>query len=88
MGGIEKYRGENVTADSQRQRELAQLEERREETQEQAAWYQHKHEAAVKRVDQLKVTAHAVCPPTHQVHYEVLTTTETTWMSVTVLCTV
>ncbi len=52
---IEKYRGENVTADSERHRELSQLEERLSETQEQAAWYQHKHQAAVKRVDQLKV---------------------------------
>lgn len=68
QGEIEKYRGENVTADSLRQRELAQLEERRGETQEQAAWYQHKHEAAVKRVDQLKVTAHAVGQHAHQVH--------------------
>ncbi|DBA84656.1 TPA: outer dynein arm assembly [Trebouxia sp. C0004] len=51
---IEKYRGENVTADSERHRELSQLEERLSETQEQAAWYQHKHQAAVKRVDQLK----------------------------------
>ena len=68
QGEIEKYRGENVTADSQRQRELAQLEERRGETQEQAAWYQHKHEAAVKRVDQLKVNALAVSQPARQVH--------------------
>ena len=33
---------------------MDQLEERLAETQEQSAWYQHKHEAAVKRVDQLK----------------------------------
>ncbi|DBA80395.1 TPA: Outer dynein arm protein 1 [Trebouxia sp. C0005] len=51
---IEKYRGENVTAESERHRELSQLEERLSEIQEQAAWYQHKHQAAVKRVDQLK----------------------------------
>ena len=44
-----------MTADSERHRELSQLEERLSETQEQAAWYQHKHQAAVKRVDQLKV---------------------------------
>ena len=56
---IEKYRGENVTADSERHRELSQLEERLSETQEQAAWYQHKHQAAVKRVDQLKVHIHS-----------------------------
>ena len=55
---IEKYRGENVTADSERHRELSELEERLSETQEQAAWYQHKHQAAVKRVDQLKVHSH------------------------------
>ncbi len=54
---IEKYRGENVTADSQRHKVLGQLEERLTDTQEQAAWYQHKHEASVKRVDQLKVLA-------------------------------
>lgn len=56
---IEKYRRENVTADSERHRELSQLEERLSETQEQAAWYQHKHQAAVKRVDQLKVHTHS-----------------------------
>ena len=56
---IEKYRGENVTADSERHRELSQLEEQLSETQEQAAWYQHKHQAAVKRVDQLKVHIHS-----------------------------
>lgn len=51
---IEKYRGENMSADSQRQQALAELEGRLGETQEQAAWYTHKHQAAVKRVDQLK----------------------------------
>ncbi|KAL3134677.1 Outer dynein arm protein 1, variant 3 [Trebouxia sp. C0010 RCD-2024] len=51
---IEKYRGENMSADSQRQQALAELQGRLGETQEQAAWYTHKHQAAVKRVDQLK----------------------------------
>ena len=44
-----------MSADSQRQQALAELEGRLAETQEQAAWYTHKHQAAVKRVDQLKV---------------------------------
>lgn len=44
-----------MSADSQRQQALAELEGRLGETQEQAAWYTHKHQAAVKRVDQLKV---------------------------------
>ena len=52
---IEKYRGETQTAESQRHQSLAQLEDRLAETREQAAWYQHKHEASTKRVDQLKV---------------------------------
>ena len=57
---IEKYRGETQTADLQRHQSLAQLEDRLAETQEQAAWYQHKHEASTKRVDQLKVCPLAV----------------------------
>lgn len=51
---IEKYRGETQTAESQRHEALSELEGRLAETQEQAAWYQHKHEASTKRVDQLK----------------------------------
>ena len=57
---IDKYRGENTSAESQRQQALAELQSRLSETEEQAAWYTHKHEAAVKRVDQLKVGLHVV----------------------------
>lgn len=60
---IEKYRGENTSAESQRQQALAELQGRLAETEEQAAWYTHKHEAAVKRVDQLKVGP--LCPCMH-----------------------
>ena len=60
---IEKYRGENTSAESERQQALAELQGRLAETQEQAAWYTHKHEAAVKRVDQLKVCTPALAPP-------------------------
>lgn len=54
---IEKYRVENVTAEDVRHKNLSQLEQRLTETREQADWYRHKHDAAVKRVDQLKVKA-------------------------------
>ena len=57
---IEKYREENVTAEDVRHRNLSQLEQRLTETREQSDWYQHKHTAAVKRVDQLKVMTWAV----------------------------
>ena len=52
---IEKYRVENVTAEDVRHKNMSQLDQRLTETREQADWYQHKHDAAVKRVDQLKV---------------------------------
>lgn len=52
---IEKYRVENVTAEDARHKSLSLLEQRLTETREQADWYRHKHDAAVKRVDQLKV---------------------------------
>ena len=57
---IEKYRVENVTAEDVRHKNLSQLEQRLTETREQADWYQHKHDAAVKRVDQLKVGTRTV----------------------------
>lgn len=57
---IEKYRVENVTAEDVRHRNLSQLEQRLTETREEADWYRHKHDAAVKRVDQLKVSIRAV----------------------------
>lgn len=52
-----------MSADSQRQQALAELQGRLGETQEQAAWYTHKHQAAVKRVDQLKVGPPCPRPP-------------------------
>ena len=60
---IEKYRVENTSTESQRQQALAELQGRLIETQEQAAWYSHKHQAAVKRVDQLKVCPLPPPPP-------------------------
>ena len=62
---IEKYRVENVTAEDVRHKNMSQLDQRLTETREQADWYQHKHDAALKRVDQLKVSL-ASCIATAQ----------------------
>ena len=45
-----------MTAEDARHKSQQQLDSRLTEAQEQSAWYQHKHGAAVKRVDQLKVS--------------------------------
>lgn len=55
-----------MTAEDVRHKSQQELESRLVEAQEQSAWYQHKHGAAVKRVDQLKVLLlRCVAQPLH-----------------------